>query len=81
MERTKQNILFNNKGKITRQVVFSLIVLLSGFFLGVYIIGPVFRSGQESMPEEKLSLKGSDINAGKAEDYVSQIKSLQTSIE
>jgi C-terminal processing protease CtpA/Prc len=77
MESTRHNVLFNNKGKIARQVVFSLIVLLSGLFLGMYVIGPVFRSDQESMPEEKLKLNDSDINVGKAEDYGSLLKSLQ----
>ena len=70
----------NNKGKIARQVVFSLIVLLSGLFLGMYVIGPVFRSDQKSMPEEKLKLNHSDINFGKTEDYGSLFKSLQESL-
>jgi C-terminal processing protease CtpA/Prc len=77
MESTRHNVLFNNKGKIARQVVFSLIVLLSGLFLGMYVIGPVFRSDQESMPEEELKLNDSDINVGKAEDYGSLLNSLQ----
>ncbi len=77
MESTKHNVLFNNEGKIARQVVFSLTVLLSGLFLGMYVIGPVFRADQESMPEEKLKLNDSDINVGKAEDYGSLLKSLQ----
>ena len=76
MESTRHN----NKGKIARQVVFSLIVLLSGLFLGMYVIGPVFRSDQESMPEEKLKLNRSDINVGKTEDYGSLLKSLQESL-
>jgi C-terminal processing protease CtpA/Prc len=76
MESTRHN----NKGKIARQVVFSLIVLLSGLFLGMYVIGPVFRSDQESMPEEKLKLNHSDINVGKTEDYGSLLKSLQESL-
>ena len=76
MESTRHN----NKGKIARQVVFSLIVLLSGLFLGMYVIGPVFRSDQESMPEEKLKLNHSDINIGKIEDYGSLLKSLQESL-
>ena len=71
------NVLFNNEGKIARQVVFSLTVLLSGLFLGMYVIGPVFRADQESMPEEKLELNDSDINVGKAEDYDSLLRSLQ----
>jgi len=70
----------HNKGKIARQVVFSLIVLLSGLFLGMYVIGPVFRSDQESMPEEKLKLNHSDSNVGKIEDYGSLLKSLQESL-
>ena len=77
MESTKHNVLFNNEGKIARQVVFSLTVLLSGLFLGMYVIGPVFRADQESMPEEKLKLNDSDINVGKAEDYGSLLRSLQ----
>jgi len=77
MESTRHNVLFNNEGKIARQVVFSLIVLLSGLFLGMYVIGPVFRADQESMPEEKLELNDSDINVGKAEDYDSLLRSLQ----
>jgi C-terminal processing protease CtpA/Prc len=80
MESTRHNVLFHNKGKIARQVVFSLIVLLSGLFLGTYVIGPVFHSDQESMPEEKLKLNESDINVGKTEDYGSLIKSLQKSL-
>jgi hypothetical protein len=83
MESTRHNVLLNNKGIITRQVVFSLIVLLSGLFLGMYVIGP-FRSDQESMPEEKLKLNDSGINAGinvdKTEDYGSLLKSLQKSL-
>jgi C-terminal processing protease CtpA/Prc len=81
MESTRHNVLSNNKGKIARQVVFSLIVLLSGLFLGMYVIGPVFRSDQESMPEEKLKLNDSDINVGKAEDYGSLLKSLQKRLD
>jgi C-terminal processing protease CtpA/Prc len=82
MESTRHNVLFNNEGKIARQVVFSLIVLLSGLFLGMYVIGPVFRADQESMPEEKLELNDSDINdseinVGKTEDYDSLLRSLQ----
>jgi hypothetical protein len=69
MESTRNNVLFNNKGKIARQVVFSLIVLLSGLFLGMYVIDPVFRSDQESVPEEKLKLNDSGSNVGKTEDY------------
>jgi len=76
MESTRHN----NKGKIARQVVFSLIVLLSGLFLGIYVIGPVFRSDQESMPVEKPKLNHSDINVGKTEDYGSLLKSLQESL-
>jgi C-terminal processing protease CtpA/Prc len=70
MESTRHN-------KIARQVVFSLIVLLSGLFLGMYVIGPAFRADQKPMPEEKLGLNDSGINVGKAEDYGSLIKSLQ----
>jgi C-terminal processing protease CtpA/Prc len=81
MESTKHNVLFNNEGKIARQVVFSLTVLLSGLFLGMYVIGPVFRADQESMPEEKLKLNDSDINVGKAEDYGSLLKSLQKRLD
>ena len=81
MESTRHNVLFNNEGKIARQVVFSLIVLLSGLFLGMYVIGPVFRADQESMPEEKLKLNDSDINVGKAEDYGSLLKSLQKRLD
>ncbi len=77
MESTRHNVLSNNEGKIARQVVFSLIVLLSGLFLGMYMIGPLFRADQESMPEEKLELNDSDINVGKAEDYDSLLRSLQ----
>lgn len=76
MESTRHN----NKGKIARQVVFSLIVLLSGLFLGIYVIGPVFRTDQESMPVEKPKLNHSDINVGKTEDYGSLLKSLQESL-
>ena len=76
MESTRHN----NKGKIARQIVFSLIILLSGLFLGMYVIGPVFRSDQKSMPEEKLKLNHSDINVGKTEDYGSLLKSLQESL-
>jgi C-terminal processing protease CtpA/Prc len=43
----------------------------------MYVIGPVFRSDQQSMPEEKLKLNDSDINVGKAEDYGSLLNSLQ----
>jgi C-terminal processing protease CtpA/Prc len=46
----------------------------------MYVIGPVFRSDQESMPEEKLKLNHSDINVGKTEDYGSLLKSLQESL-
>jgi C-terminal processing protease CtpA/Prc len=81
MESTMHNVLFNNEGKIARQVVFSLTVLLSGLFLGMYVIGPVFRADQESMPEEKLKLNDSDINVGKAEDYGSLLKSLQKRLD
>jgi len=86
MESTRHNVLFNNEGKIARQVVFSLIVLLSGLFLGMYVIGPVFRADQESMPEEKLELNDSDINdsdinVGKAEDYDSLLRSLQKRLD
>jgi C-terminal processing protease CtpA/Prc len=81
MESTMHNILFNNEGKIARQVVFSLTVLLSGLFLGMYVIGPVFRADQKSMPEEKLKLNDSDINVGKAEDYGSLLKSLQKRLD
>ena len=81
MESTRHNVLSNNEGKIARQVVFSLIVLLSGLFLGMYMIGPVFRADQESMPEEKLKLNDSDINVGKAEDYGSLLKSLQKRLD
>jgi C-terminal processing protease CtpA/Prc len=77
MESTRNNVLFNNKGKIARQVVFSLIVLLSGLFLGMYVIDPVFRSDQESVPEEKLKLNDSGSNVGKTEDYGSLLNSLQ----
>jgi C-terminal processing protease CtpA/Prc len=77
MESTRHNVLFNNKGKIARQVVFSLIVLLSGLFLGMYVIDPVFRSDQESVPEEKLKLNDSGSNVGKTEDYGSLLNSLQ----
>jgi len=76
MESTRHNY----KGKIARQVVFSLIVLLSGLFLGIYVIGPVFRSDQESMPVEKPKLNHSDINVGKTADYGSLLKSLQESL-
>ncbi len=79
MESTRHNVLLNNKGIITRQVVFSLIVLLSGLFLGMYVIGP-FRSDQESMPEEKLKLNDSGIDVDKTEDYGSLLKSLQKSL-
>lgn len=81
MESTKHNVLFKNEGKIASQVVFSLTVLLSGLFLGMYVIGPVFRADQESMPEEKLKLNDSDINVGKAEDYGSLLKSLQKRLD
>jgi C-terminal processing protease CtpA/Prc len=77
MESTMHNVLFNNEGKIARQVVFSLIVLLSGLFLGMYVIDPVFRSDQESVPEEKLKLNDSGSNVGKTEDYGSLLNSLQ----
>ncbi|MFC1827426.1 PDZ domain-containing protein [Thermodesulfobacteriota bacterium] len=77
MESTRNNVLFNNKGKIARQVVFSLIVLLSGLFLGMYVIDPVFRSDQESVPEEKLKLNDSGSNVGKTENYGSLLNSLQ----
>jgi C-terminal processing protease CtpA/Prc len=80
MESTRNNVLFNNKGKIARQVVFSLIVLLSGLFLGMYVIDPVFRSDQESVPEEKLKLNDSGSNVGKTEDYGSLLNSLQKSL-
>ena len=80
MESTRHNVLFNNKGKIARQVVFSLIVLLSGLFLGMYVIDPVFRSDQESVPEEKLKLNDSGSNVGKTEDYGSLLNSLQKSL-
>jgi C-terminal processing protease CtpA/Prc len=80
MESIRHNILFNNKGKIARQIVFSLIILLSGLFLGMYVIRPVFRSNQEAMPEEILKLNDSYINAGKTEDYGSLLKSLQKSL-
>jgi C-terminal processing protease CtpA/Prc len=81
MESTRHNVLFNNKGKTARQVVFTLIVLLCGLLLGMYVIGPVFRADQESMPEEKLEQKKSDINVGKAEDYGSLLKSLQKRLD
>ena len=77
MESTRHNVLFNNKGKIARQVVFSLIVLLSGLFLGMYVIDPVFRSDQKSVLEEKLKLNDSGSNVGKTEDYGSLLNSLQ----
>ncbi|MDX1778044.1 MAG: PDZ domain-containing protein [Thermodesulfobacteriota bacterium] len=81
MEITGHNVLFNNKGKIARQVVFSLIVLLSGLFLGMYVIGPVFRADQGSMPEKKLELNDSDINVVKAERYVSLLRSLEKRLD
>jgi hypothetical protein len=77
MESTRNNVLFNNKGKIARQVVFSLIVLLSGLFLGMYVIDPVFRSDQESVPEEKLKLNDFGSNVGKTKDYGKLFNSLQ----
>jgi C-terminal processing protease CtpA/Prc len=81
MESTMHNVLFNSEGKIARQVVFSLTVLLSGLFIGMYVIGPIFRADQESMPEEKLKLNDSDINVGKAEEYGGLIKSLQKRLD
>ena len=70
-----------NKGKTARQVVFSLIVLLCGLLLGMYVIGPVFRANQESLPKEELEQKKSDIKVGKAEDYDSLLKSLQKRLD
>ena len=41
------------------------------------MIDPVFRSDQESVPEEKLKLNDSGSNVGKTEDYGSLLNSLQ----
>jgi C-terminal processing protease CtpA/Prc len=81
MESSRYNVLLNNKGKKARQVVFTLTVLLCGLLLGMYVIGPVFRADQESLPKEKLGQKKSDINFGKAEDYDSLLRSLQKSLD
>jgi C-terminal processing protease CtpA/Prc len=81
MESFRYNVLLNNKGETGKQVVFTLIVLLCGLLLGMYVIGPVFRADQESLPKEKLEQKKSDINVGKAEDYGSLLKSLQKSLD
>ena len=47
----------------------------------MYVIGPVFRADQESLPKEKLGQKKSDINFGKAEDYDSLLRSLQKRLD
>jgi C-terminal processing protease CtpA/Prc len=81
MESTRYNFLLNSKGKTAKQVVFTLMVLLCGLLLGIYVIGPVFRADQESLPKEKLEQKKSDINIGKAEDYDSLLRSLQKRLD
>ncbi len=62
---------------MVKQVVFFLIVLAVGLFLGIFVVGPVFRADHDIMPENEVSAADSFDDNGKAAKHDSLLKSLQ----